>query len=101
MANIFKECIYNRFPLTHIICIKVPFAHLGSEYVKKKKQYVDGWYQYDVLNKLCQGIGRGIRHETDWCETYILDGSISSLIGKLSDIKTLRGRFVEFSYWQP
>ena len=81
------------------ICIKVPFAHLGSEYVRKKKECVDGWYQYDVLNKLCQGIGRGIRHETDWCETYILDGCISSLIGKLSDIKTLRGRFVEFSYW--
>lgn len=78
------------------ICIKVPFAHLGNEYVKKKKEYIKGWYQYDALNKICQGIGRGIRHETDWCETYILDGCIESLVGKLNSINTLRGRFVEY-----
>lgn len=77
------------------ICIKVPYACLGSEYVRKKMQAVDGWYEYDVLNKLCQSIGRGIRHKTDWCKTYILDGCITNLIRKLSKISVLQGRFVK------
>ena len=78
------------------ICIKVPFAHLGNEYVRKKKDLVDGWYQYDALTKICQGIGRGIRHPNDWCKTYILDGCINSLVNKLEDVNALSGRFVEY-----
>lgn len=74
------------------ICIKVPYACLGSEYVKKKMKYIAGWYEYDVLNKLCQGIGRGVRNEHDWCKTYILDGCISYLVNKLEKMNTLEGR---------
>lgn len=76
------------------ICVKVPYAHLGSEYVRRKKDLVSGWYKYDVLNKLCQGIGRGIRHETDWCKTYILDGCIQYLIDDLENVSTLHDRFI-------
>lgn len=76
------------------ICIKVPYAFLGSEYVQKKMRYVAGWYEYDVLNKICQGIGRGIRHKKDWCKTYILDGCISYLRPKLEKFSALNGRFV-------
>ena len=75
------------------ICIKVPYAYLGSEYVRKKMEYVAGWYEYDVLNKLCQGIGRGVRHKSDWCKTYILDGCISHLVSKLNRFSALNGRF--------
>ena len=71
----------------------MPYACLGSEYVRKKMEYVNGWYEYDVLNKLCQGIGRGIRHKNDWCKTYILDGCITNLISKLNKFNTLQGRF--------
>lgn len=74
------------------ICIKVPYAFLGSEYVRKKMEHVSGWYEYDVLNKICQGIGRGVRHEKDWCETYILDGCVMNLAMKLNSISTLHGR---------
>lgn len=75
------------------ICIKVPYAYLGSEYIKKKMTYIDGWYEYDVINKICQGIGRGVRHKDDWCKTYILDGCIMNLLNKLEDIPTLSHRF--------
>ena len=75
------------------VCIKVPYAFLGSEYVRKKMKYVNGWYEYDVINKICQGIGRGVRHKDDWCETYILDGCIMNLLNKLEDIPTLSHRF--------
>lgn len=75
------------------ICIKVPYASLASEYVRKKMEYVTGWYEYDVLNKLCQGIGRGVRSEHDWCETYILDGCIFNLLNQLKGFSVLDGRF--------
>ena len=68
-------------------------AKRNPEYVKKKMEYVKGWYVYDVLNKLCQGIGRGVRYKDDWCKTYILDGCIEKLIGKLSSFNALNGRF--------
>ena len=78
------------------ICIKVPYAYLGSEYVKKKKDYIDGWYVYDATTKICQGIGRGVRHKDDWCKTYILDGCIMNIYNKLENIDVLDGRFKLF-----
>lgn len=77
------------------ICIKIPYAHLGNEYVRKKKDLVDGWYKYDVLNKICQGIGRGIRHDKDWCKTYILDGCVQYLLEDLDKMNTLHDRFIK------
>ena len=74
------------------ICMKVPYAYLGSEYIKMKQQCIPGWYEYDVLNKLQQGFGRGVRHKTDWCVNYILDGCIKNLIKRLSKMNTLAGR---------
>ena len=79
------------------ICIKIPYAHLGNEYVRKKKELVEGWYKYDVLNKICQGIGRGIRHEKDWCKTYILDGCIQYLLEDLDKMNTLHDRFYKIN----
>lgn len=75
------------------ICIKVPYGCLGSEYVRKKMELVKGWYVYDVLNKLCQGIGRGVRHKDDWCKTYILDGCVTKLVPGLEKFGALSGRF--------
>lgn len=75
------------------ICVKVPYACLGSEYVRKKMENVEGWYVYDVLNKLCQGIGRGVRSKNDWCKTYILDGCVMKLVKRLEKFSALSGRF--------
>lgn len=79
------------------ICIKVPYAYLGNAYVKKKQECIKGWYEYDAINKICQGIGRGIRHKDDWCTTYILDGCIAQLVGKLEQIDALSGRFLDYA----
>lgn len=74
------------------ICVKVPYAFLGSEYVREKMHNVAGWYRHDAIIKICQGIGRGVRHKHDWCRTYILDGCIQDLLDELENIPTLRGR---------
>ena len=78
------------------ICIKVPYAYLGSDYIVKKMKYIDGWYIYDAITKICQGIGRGVRHKNDWCKTYILDGCIMKIYNKLENIEVLNRRFKLF-----
>ena len=78
------------------ICIKIPYAFLGSEYVRKKKDLIAGWYEYDAINKICQGIGRGVRHKDDWCVNFILDGCISYLVEKLDKLCALHGRFKKY-----
>lgn len=64
----------------YIICMKIPYAPLTDKLVKAKMNLIDGWYQNDVCNKLEQGVGRGIRYDGDWCETYILDGCFADLL---------------------
>ena len=37
------------------------------------------WYNSETSNHIIQGIGRGNRHQNDWCITYILDGCFGQL----------------------
>ena len=60
--------------------MKLPYANLSNKLVEAKKNYIKNWYTYDVMTKLEQGIGRGVRFNGDWCITYILDGCISDLL---------------------
>ena len=60
-----------------IIMIKMPYPYLGSRLVQRKKDLYDGWYQNETLRTIIQSIGRGVRYDGDWCQTYILDGSFS------------------------
>ena len=60
-----------------IIMIKMPYPYLGSRLVQRKKDLYDGWYQNETLRTIIQSIGRGVRYNGDWCQTYILDGSFS------------------------
>lgn len=62
------------------ICMKLPYANLSNKLVEEKKNNIKNWYTYDVMTKLEQGFGRGIRFNGDWCITYILDGCISDLL---------------------
>ena len=60
-----------------IIMIKMPYPYLGSRLVSRKKDLYDGWYQNETLRTIIQSIGRGVRYDGDWCQTYLLDGSFS------------------------
>ena len=60
-----------------IIMIKMPYPYLGSKLIQRKKDLYDGWYQNETLRTIVQSIGRGVRYDGDWCQTYILDGSFS------------------------
>lgn len=68
-----------------IIMLKMPFPYLGSKLVKRKADLYDGWYQNETLRTVVQSIGRGVRYDGDWCQTYILDGSFSYFYQQTKD----------------
>lgn len=69
------------------IFMKLPYASLGDNLVKAKMRLFPDWYSLDVCSRLEQGIGRGVRNKSDWCNCYILDGCIENI---LNDKKQLR-----------
>ena len=62
-----------------IIIMKMPYPSLGDEFTKAKMNIYKGWYESHTSNIIIQGIGRGIRNKTDWCQTFILDGNFVRL----------------------
>lgn len=65
-----------------IIIAKVPYPSLADNLVKEKMKLFPEWYEYTTINQIIQGIGRGIRHKNDYCETFILDGCFTYLYHK-------------------
>lgn len=64
-----------------IIC-KVPFPYLGDAVVKKRLEKNEGWYAYSTAKSLIQSLGRSIRNESDYAESYILDADWSMFYSK-------------------
>jgi Rad3-related DNA helicase len=40
------------------------------------------WYDAESVRQLCQMTGRGVRHDADRCETYILDSEFERLLAR-------------------
>ena len=65
-----------------IIC-KVPFPFLGDEQVSTRF-YGTGmagkiWFQMEALRTMIQQTGRAMRHDKDYCRTYILDSTFNRM----------------------
>lgn len=68
------------------IIVKVPWLPLGDVRVKKLANMNQQWYVSKMFSTLIQACGRGVRTKSDWCNTYILDGSIIPLIYQYKNI---------------
>jgi Rad3-related DNA helicase len=64
------------------IIAKVPYPYLGDPQVKKRTELDSGWYEYSTITNLIQTYGRVCRSETDYGETYILDGKFDDIFSK-------------------
>lgn len=62
-----------------IIIMKVPYPNIKEKYVKAKIEMFPLWYNSKTSNAIIQGIGRGVRNASDYCETYILDACFYNL----------------------
>src|SRR5204862_314951 len=64
-----------------IIMCKAPFLSLGDKAVKARKNSGEVgklWYVADMMLTVVQAMGRGVRHENDFCVSYLLDERIAS-----------------------
>lgn len=63
-----------------VVVAKVPFPNLGDRQVSSRLRGPGGqaWYNVQTVRTLVQMTGRGVRSESDWCRTYILDSQFLS-----------------------
>ena len=62
-----------------VLIPKIPFPNLGDAHVKFRQQKDPRSYDYAAMVSVIQGAGRGVRHENDKAETWILDESWEAL----------------------
>lgn len=58
---------------------KVPYPFLGDQWIKRRMEISNEWYQRQAMIAIIQGGGRVVRSKEDWGYTYILDKSFSYL----------------------
>ena len=56
-----------------IILPKVPFPSHSDPLVMARREQDPRSYDYTTLTHVVQGVGRGVRHKEDTCDTWILD----------------------------
>ena len=68
-----------------MIIVKMPYPNITSRLVKKKTELFPLWYNSVTSNIIIQSIGRGVRNENDYCQTYIMDGCFTYLYEKTKE----------------
>lgn len=59
----------------YIIIAKVPFPSRTDPVVQARGDSDPDFVAYSVALEIVQMAGRGVRHEGDWCETFIVDSN--------------------------
>ena len=82
-----------------IIILKVPYPNMKDQLVKEKIKLFPLWYNSKTSNSIIQGIGRGVRNNHDYCETYILDACFYNLYLNTKDqySKELQDRIIIYN----
>ena len=66
------------------IVAKLSWPNRGDPVVAAQLAHIKGFNEYEAASALIQAAGRGMRHEGDWCTTFILDGTVHQLMSSLS-----------------
>jgi Rad3-related DNA helicase len=64
------------------IIAKVQWPYLVDAQVDAKRKLDPQWYDLQAVNFIIQAVGRGVRHEKDWCVSFILDSDFSMLLDR-------------------
>lgn len=57
------------------VIMKIPYASLADLQIKMKKDLDPEWYTWQAVKAIIQALGRGMRSEDDWCDTYVIDSA--------------------------
>lgn len=72
-------CRFTIFP-------KTPYPNLGDKWVSRRKDVDSDWCDWQIAKALMQGVGRGVRHTKDYCDTFVLDGVFLRFMDKREDL---------------
>ena len=62
------------------IIMKIPYPNISSNKIKARQRTNRNWYAWKTCVDLIQALGRSVRSETDYAETFILDESFSDIL---------------------
>lgn len=65
-----------------VLMPKVPFANLGDKHVQARNALDDRSLDYHAIISVVQGVGRGVRHSSDYADSWILDSNWGQLMGR-------------------
>lgn len=71
-------CRFNIMP-------KCPFLYLGDKLTSSRLysgKFGEKWYVEQAVQEMLQASGRGVRHDKDWCDTYLLDSDFRRVFRK-------------------
>lgn len=79
------------------IITTLQFPNIMDPWVSKRKALPDGeeWMIGEVMKVLRQQVGRGTRGENDYCENYVLDNRLASVIQKARKMGMCPNHFFE------
>ncbi|MCK5608608.1 hypothetical protein KAR91_42390, partial [Candidatus Pacearchaeota archaeon] len=64
------------------IIVKLPFPDTQGNIIKSRSKADPDFTSYITMQQLIQAVGRGVRNETDWAETFIIDNNITWFIDR-------------------
>lgn len=62
------------------ILLKCPYPSLADKQIKARQKADYTWYLLETIRKLIQTVGRGMRHEDDYCKNYLIDTSFKNIL---------------------
>ena len=62
------------------ILLKCPYPNLSDKQIKARQKADYTWYLIETLRKIIQTVGRGMRHEDDYCKNYLIDTSFKKVL---------------------
>ena len=68
-----------------IIIAKAPYLDLNDRRIAVKMRKDMSWYTIQSAMRLIQGCGRGVRHDNDYCDIYVLDKNAMLLVRRVEN----------------
>ena len=62
------------------ILLKCPYPSLADKQIKARQKADYTWYLIETIRKIMQTVGRGMRHEDDYCTNYLIDSSFKNIL---------------------
>ncbi len=62
------------------VIYKLPYPDLADKQIRMRANADEDWYNYKTALSLIQTYGRGMRHEDDYCMTYLIDSRITDFM---------------------